>query len=300
MDNVKTGALIKQLRRDKGMTQKDLAGQLHITDRAVSKWERGISAPDISLLEPLSEILGVSVVELIRGELAESAAPEAESAARETLDYSRSELRRRTRTLRLRHLLIALGAVLLAALVCFAALSYSGRLYIIDDVDSPDGTANVTVYSKGFSGWGHGFSTRDAVSLVLRDSSSRGRITYGDCRYAGLWWAPDGSKYVLALEGWDGEGNTSLMLNWWDDNSESYLDFYLSSAAYSCGLPGSGDDYWLFHDNVEFRFVQWAGDSENMLISYTLEAPDGTARSGYFWYNCMTKEADGLLELGRE
>ena len=187
MDNVKTGALIKQLRRDKGMTQKDLAGQLHITDRAVSKWERGISAPDISLLEPLSEILGVSVVELIRGELAESAAPEAESAARETLDYSRSELRRRTRTLRLRHLLIALGAVLLAALVCFAALSYSGRLYIIDDVDSPDGTANVTVYSKGFSGWGHGFSTRDAVSLVLRDSSSRGRITYGDCRYAGLW-----------------------------------------------------------------------------------------------------------------
>ena len=83
LDNVKTGALIKQLRRDKGMTQKDLAGQLHITDRAVSKWERGISAPDISLLEPLSEILGVSVVELIRGELAESAAPEAESAARE-------------------------------------------------------------------------------------------------------------------------------------------------------------------------------------------------------------------------
>ena len=43
MDNVKTGALIKQLRRDKGMTQKDLAGQLHITDRAVSKWERGVS-----------------------------------------------------------------------------------------------------------------------------------------------------------------------------------------------------------------------------------------------------------------
>ena len=126
MDNVKTGALIKQLRRDKGMTQKDLAGQLHITDRAVSKWERGISAPDISLLEPLSEILGVSVVELIRGELAESAAPEAESAARETLDYSRSELRRRTRTLRLRHLLIALGGVLLAALIALASLIIPG------------------------------------------------------------------------------------------------------------------------------------------------------------------------------
>lgn len=43
MDNGKTGAFIKLLRKEKGMTQKDLAERLHITDRAVSKWERGVS-----------------------------------------------------------------------------------------------------------------------------------------------------------------------------------------------------------------------------------------------------------------
>ena len=48
MDNVKTGSFIKELRKEKDMTQKQLADRLHITDRAVSKWERGVCAPDIS------------------------------------------------------------------------------------------------------------------------------------------------------------------------------------------------------------------------------------------------------------
>ena len=64
MDPTKTGALIRALRKERNMTQKDLAERLHITDRAVSKWERGLCAPDISLLEPLAEALGVSILEL--------------------------------------------------------------------------------------------------------------------------------------------------------------------------------------------------------------------------------------------
>ena len=68
MDNTKTGQLIKELRKGKGMTQKELAEMLHITDRAVSKWERGLCAPDIALLEPLAGILGCSVLDLIAGE----------------------------------------------------------------------------------------------------------------------------------------------------------------------------------------------------------------------------------------
>ena len=68
MDTTKTGALIRELRKERNMTQKDLADQLHLTDRAVSKWERGLCAPDISTLEPLAAILQVTVTELIAGE----------------------------------------------------------------------------------------------------------------------------------------------------------------------------------------------------------------------------------------
>lgn len=71
MDPEKIGRLISKARKDKNMTQKDLASLLHITDKAVSKWERGISLPDISLLIPISNILDISVYELLGGEMKE-------------------------------------------------------------------------------------------------------------------------------------------------------------------------------------------------------------------------------------
>lgn len=50
------------------MTQKELADKLNITDKAVSKWERGLSFPDISILIPLAEILNISLYDLLKGE----------------------------------------------------------------------------------------------------------------------------------------------------------------------------------------------------------------------------------------
>lgn len=68
MDYQKTGELIAASRKRKGLTQKQLAEQLNISDRTVSRWERGVGFPDISLVEPLSDALEVSIVVLIRGE----------------------------------------------------------------------------------------------------------------------------------------------------------------------------------------------------------------------------------------
>ena len=68
MDRYVTGAMIRSIRENRGMTQEELAGKLYVSSKAVSRWETGHGFPDISLLEPLADALGVSVIELLSGE----------------------------------------------------------------------------------------------------------------------------------------------------------------------------------------------------------------------------------------
>ena len=62
MDAKKLGLFIAQLRKEQNMTQADLARKLQVTDKAISKWERGLGLPDINSIEPLAEALGVKEV----------------------------------------------------------------------------------------------------------------------------------------------------------------------------------------------------------------------------------------------
>ena len=76
MDNVKTGILIAKKRKEKQLTQKDLADKLGVSNATVSKWETGKGFPDISLIEPLASALEISVSEVLSGE--ERVQPESE------------------------------------------------------------------------------------------------------------------------------------------------------------------------------------------------------------------------------
>ena len=67
MNQYVTGAMIKRLREERNMTQIEFAEKLFVSDKAVSKWETGKGYPDIKLLEPIAQILGVSVAELLSG-----------------------------------------------------------------------------------------------------------------------------------------------------------------------------------------------------------------------------------------
>lgn len=71
MDLSKIGSLIQKLRKEKGFTQKELAEILMISDKAISKWERGLGCPDISLISDLSKALGVDIEKMLSGELNE-------------------------------------------------------------------------------------------------------------------------------------------------------------------------------------------------------------------------------------
>ena len=63
------GEIISENRKEKGMTQSELANKMNVTDKAVSKWERNISCPDINSINKLANILGISVEELISSKI---------------------------------------------------------------------------------------------------------------------------------------------------------------------------------------------------------------------------------------
>jgi transcriptional regulator with XRE-family HTH domain len=69
MDQVRTGEIIRRLRTEKGLTQKQLAERISVSDKAVSKWECGNGCPDISLLSALSEVFGTDVQVLLTGNI---------------------------------------------------------------------------------------------------------------------------------------------------------------------------------------------------------------------------------------
>ena len=68
MDANKMGAFIASIRKEKGMTQAELASKLFLSDKTISKWERGAGLPDIGNLEALADALGVTLVELMQSE----------------------------------------------------------------------------------------------------------------------------------------------------------------------------------------------------------------------------------------
>ena len=109
MDAVRTGGLIAQVRKEKELTQKDLAERLHVSVQAVSKWERGLSCPDIGLLEPLAEALDLTVTELLSGQRGEAPG---EEAVRDSLRFGENQLRPKIR--RWKWLFLAAAMLLLA------------------------------------------------------------------------------------------------------------------------------------------------------------------------------------------
>ena len=98
LDNIQFGRFVAQLRKEQNLTQKELAERLHVTDKAVSKWETGKGFPDLKLLDPLAQVLNVSLVELLQGERTPSPTltkEEAGQAAVQAMEQSQKNTARR-------------------------------------------------------------------------------------------------------------------------------------------------------------------------------------------------------------
>ena len=143
MDKTEFGAFVAQNRKELGWTQRELAERLHVTDKAVSKWERGLSYPDVTLLEPLAGAFGMGVTELVS--CRRSAAPSVPSewtdwdippkaeekpeapAVQALLDISGESLHTERKRGRRRTVLLAALAVLLLAALAVAGILLLGK-----------------------------------------------------------------------------------------------------------------------------------------------------------------------------
>lgn len=166
MDNLQFGAFVAQLRKERNLTQKELADILHVTDKAVSKWETGKGFPDMKLLEPLARALDVSLVELMRGQRLEADAlpvAEAEQVVSQAMDRSQKATARRYLKL-LSALLMGIGAMCLLQLIPligflinwrkFSPLFAPGDYGIIGGADGPTAIITATRTLTWWDTWG--------------------------------------------------------------------------------------------------------------------------------------------------
>lgn len=122
MNYNKIGNFIAEKRKEKGLTQKELAEKIGVTDKAVSKWERGLGCPDVSILEVLASTLDVSILEILKGRTIENEiikVTEANDYVKESLNYSKVQTKEKLK-------------IILFKLICFFIILIGTILIILN------------------------------------------------------------------------------------------------------------------------------------------------------------------------
>lgn len=124
MEHKDIGNFILERRKAKGLTQKQLADKLYVSDKAVSKWERNVCLFDISLIQPLADILDVSVNELLEGKLLESKQDD------EIIQKIKQDLQKKQKHLRIIYLI--------TLAFCLISTAYLIHIYTMDTLQQID------------------------------------------------------------------------------------------------------------------------------------------------------------------
>lgn len=146
MNHQKFGNFIIELRKENNMTQKELADKLHLTDKAISKWERGLSFPDIAILKPLSEILKVSVIELLNGERENIDEIDIETRILMILNQKEQEKKKKIRTI----ITISFLTILLVVATFFILMFSKTELHTYNPIRAVIGYIQITKFHKTY------------------------------------------------------------------------------------------------------------------------------------------------------
>lgn len=179
MDAIKFGSFVARVRKDKNMTQAELASKIKVTDKAVSRWERGLGFPDINTLEPLAEALGVSVLELMKSEKIETEDIQCEDATlilKDTIQEASSQRLLNKK----QYQMIAIGIAVLFLIVSVALIFALTRSRYVPLIQCEDATQRTSVESILLrDGIPYKVLSDDLTVTVLEKYRSRANITLG-------------------------------------------------------------------------------------------------------------------------
>lgn len=295
MDREMLGRFIAQRRKEQNMTQRELAEVLHVTDKAVSKWERGAGCPDISLLEPLAEALGLSVDQLLtyqtpaaEPEKAEEPVPTSE-AVQAVLDLTLAERRARRRRRWFIAMAVTLTLIAVAVLyILLSSLQTRGSLFHDQTVTSPDGSITVVTYTGDHGSQAVKVTKPAGMQRRWGDGSVETGMgeSYPHTAITGLYWSPD-SAYLAIGQSIQGETPHLDCRLWHFDQGAD--DRWYGEAAGSMRLTLA--HLWYEGDEAlraAFPAVRTAQPSGYPVFDVSFDSWDGTVLQ----VNCIYTGAD--------
>lgn len=320
MDKQQFGAFVAEHRKRQGLTQQKLSQQLYVTDRAVSKWERGLSYPDVTLLEPLAAALGLRPEELLTCRVGEKEEPLQEEKATNYVPIESGETavsavvsisKENTRQRRKSFYRVAIGLAVPLVLLVLLVVQRNGLLLKAHRVETPNG-----VYTLSF----YGTSPFSDTVCVKTDAS----LTIGlpDCAYCGHHRSQQLNGYALSREltylqqpKWSADGRYLMLygttrritapayLTVWDWSGvvsgkpvaeldvatevlvqlSGYGDPDAPTAPLLPALDGVSETAFL--PEVELSAPLWVEDSHRLAMLYSYEGTDGVTRQGRLTYD---------------
>lgn len=317
MDKQTFGTFVAEQRKRQGLTQRQLAQLLHVTDKAVSKWERGLSYPDVTLLQPLAAALYLDTDRLLTCRREESEEhmtqitpplPQAEAspAVQAVLDISDANSRLR----RKRQCLAAAAAVLaIAVIAVLAAMQYNGALFISRRIVTPDGVT-MSLYRDALIGGRFRMETDAPLSMADEPCSFCGQSEPHDVTRLVL----DGRLTALDVPQWSADGRYLLLsgrtngasawLEVWDfapdiadtgiTRCDAAVDILLQLSGHQDesaptapllpALPGVSAHTYM--PRVALSDPHWLAGGQ-LELSYAYDGTDGVRRSGTLVYDAV-------------
>ena len=240
MDAKATGGLIARRRKEQNWSQGDLAERLHVTDKAVSKWETGRGLPSVDLLEPLAEALGLTVSELLSGrELTPEELPKAAEA--QMMESMERERRMRRRGF------FATAALALIGIAAIGVGTWLAAHYLgsVPETDLEGLERQAAAYLGRFQDAGEDGFDYDALEIV--ETERRG-------------------DYLAALCS-DGQGNWCMCVF---DRDDVFSDRWMANGGKSSMTTGKLSS-WNFGNPREAVIIFCGGDLPEEAVWYTFQ-----------------------------